>query len=291
MRNMKWVVVILTAGLTSVLVSGGSGAQQAKPQSETEHSHRDLGDFVMTADGMRDCTHLVASGNPDYPPYLWQSQDGVHLIGAAADMVQRVGELAGVAIDIVDGGNWGRVQQAMRDGSIDLIAGAFLTVPRMAYMDYFYPAFQGTRTVIWTQDTLNLKYLEWSDLIGLEGLTVIDNSFGQRFDDYAAENLNIREVPNLEQGFQMLSRNRGDYLIYEEFPGKAVAARDNFKNLRSYSTPVSTENLYLTMSHKSDCNTGKLRGKFAQALFTLVSEDAMTGMIDANMRRWVASTN
>lgn len=308
---MKWPTVILTAGLTAVLAFGTSNASRAQQTSQSEtpsqpksqsqsqsqsnsqpdHPHPSLGAFVMNANGTRDCTHLVASGNPDYPPYLWRSDDGTHLIGAAADMVKRVGELAGVQIDIVDAGSWGRVQQDMRDGTIDLIAGAFLTVPRMGYMDYFYPAFQRTRTVIWTQNTIDLRYREWSDLIGLEGLTVIDNSFGQQFDAYAAENLKIREVPSLEQGFQMLSRNRGDYLIYEEFPGKAVAARDNLTNLRSYPVPVSTENLYLTMSHKSACNTGKLRGRFAQALFKLVSENTMDDLVDANMRRWASDIN
>lgn len=297
---MKWAVAILCTGLAGVVALGALGAsgasnaqeaQDAKSAQEPQHLHRDLGDFVQNADGSRDCTHLIASGNPDYPPYLWQSKDGVHLIGAAADMIKRVGELAGVNVDIVHAGSWGRVQQAMRDGSIDLIAGAFLTVPRMDYMDYFHPAFQGTRTVIWTQDNIDLRYREWSDLIGLEGLTVIDNSFGQRFDTYAAENLNIREVPSLEQGFQMLARNRAEYLIYEEFPAKAVAARENLKNLRSYSVPVSAENLYLTMSHKSQCNSGKLRGKISQALFKLVADDVMAEMVEANMRSWVDGTN
>ena len=278
---MKWAITVLSAVVAGTLFSGA-------PQGQAQDMS---GQFAVDADGSRDCTHLVASGNPDYPPYLWQSEDGTHLLGAAADMIKRVGELAGVEIEVIHAGSWGRVQQSMREGSIDLIAGAFLTVPRMDYMDYFYPAFQGTRTVIWTRDNLDLKYLEWSDLIGLEGLTVIDNSFGQRFDAYAAENLNIREVPTLEQGLQMLALNRAEYLIYEEFPAKAVAAREKVTDIRSYTVPVSAENLYLTMSHKSECNTGKLRGKIAQALFKLVADDVMAEMVDANVARWGSSTN
>lgn len=280
---MKWAITVLSAVVAGALFSA---APQGQAQAEDVSEH-----FVVNADGSRDCTHLVASGNPDYPPYLWQSEDVTHLRGAAADMIKRVGELAGVEIEVIHAGSWGRVQQSMREGSIDLIAGAFLTVPRMEYMDYFYPAFQGTRTVIWTRDNLNLEYHEWSDLIGLEGLTVIDNSFGQQFDAYANDNLNIREVPSLEQGLQMLVLNRGEYLIYEEFPAKAVAARAKIRDIRSYSVPVSTENLYLTMSYNSDCNTGKLRGKIAQALFKLVTDDVMAGMVDANVARWGSSTN
>ncbi|UKV14199.1 transporter substrate-binding domain-containing protein [Thalassospiraceae bacterium SW-3-3] len=248
--------------------------------------------MAVDNDGARDCNHLIASGNPDYPPYLWPADDGSgHLIGAAAEFLQRVGDAAGITIEVINAGSWGRVQQHMREGGIDMIAGAFFTVPRLEYMDYFYPAFQGTRTVIWTKDNIDINYRQWSDLRGLEGLTVINNSFGQGFDTYAAQNLTIREVPSLEQGLKMLDRDRGEYLIYEEFPGKAFAARENIDGIRSYDVPVSEESLYLTMSHKSPCNTGALRGRIAQALFKLVTDDVMTDMLEASIARWSTSTN
>ncbi|MAZ31631.1 MAG: ABC transporter substrate-binding protein [Thalassospira sp.] len=256
------------------------------------HSHDASQHLAVNDDGGRDCTRLLASGNPDYPPYLWPAEDGSnHLIGAAADFLQRVGEAAGIVIEVVNTGSWGRVQQHMREGGIDMIAGAFFTVPRLEYMDYFYPAFQGTRTVIWTKDNIDINYRQWSDLRGLEGLTVINNSFGQGFDTYAAQNLTIRQVPSLEQGLKMLDRDRGEYLIYEEFPGKAFAARENIDGIRSYDVPVSEESLYLTMSHKSPCNTGALRGRIAQALFKLVNDDVMTDMLEASIARWSAGTN
>lgn len=276
---MRRILVILMAAMTWI-----TGAAVA-------YAHDKAGHFVLKADGTRDCTRLLASGNPDYPPYLWKSDDGLTLEGAAADFLKRVGELSGVEIDIIHAGNWGRVQHNMQDGSLDMIAGAFLTMPRLEYMDYFFPAFQGTSTVIWTRDNLDLNYQQWADLRGLEGLTVINNSFGQEFDTYAAGNLTITEVPSLEQGLQMLSRDRAEYLIYEEFPGKAYAAREHITNIRSYDTPVSTENLYLTMSHKSACNTGALRGRITKAVLKLIADDAMTEMLEANIQRWGENTN
>jgi polar amino acid transport system substrate-binding protein len=278
MKSQIWLLSGLAAGLLSLQV-GSAHAQ-----------NNGYADGVADGD-MRDCSRLVASGNPDYPPYLWVSEDGRHLEGAAADFIKRVGELSGVEIEVQYSGSWGRVQQHMRDGTIDMIAGAFFTLPRLEYMDYFYPAFQGTRTVIWTRENLDLKYQQWSDLVGIEGLTVINNSFGQKFDAYARDNLTIREVPSLEQGLNMLSRSRGEYLIYEEFPGKAFAAREGISNIRSYDIPVSAENLYLTMSHASECNTGDLRGRVAQAVFKLVSDGAMADMLEASIQEWGDNTN
>ncbi|MHC8491773.1 substrate-binding periplasmic protein [Thalassospira sp. SM2505] len=276
---MRRILVILTTALTWI-----SGIDAAYADDQAGH-------YALNADGSRDCTRLIASGNPDYPPYLWKSGDGRTLDGAAADFLKRVGELAGVEIDVIQAGSWSRVQHNMQEGTLDMIAGAFLTAARLEYMDYFFPAFQGTRTVIWTLDNLDLNYRQWSDLQGLEGLTVIDNSFGQEFDAYAVENLSITKVPSLEQGLKMLTYNRGEYLIYEEFPGKAFAARQRITNIRSYDTPVSTENLYLTMSHKSACNTGALRGRINRAVLKLVTEDAMKDMLEASIQRWGESTN
>ncbi|MCC9620945.1 transporter substrate-binding domain-containing protein [Thalassospira sp. MA62] len=267
--------VIMTRLGVSVLglwvCAGLAQAQEPEPENEP----------------VRDCTHLFASGNPEYPPYLWdKGTDEKFLQGAAADFIHMVGERAGVQIDVVDTGSWSRTQQQMRDGTIDLIAGAFLTVPRLGYMDYFTPAFHTTRTLIWTSATLGLDYQGWSDLRGLEGLTVINNSFGQDFDEYAAENLTIRQVPNLDHGLAMLSLSRADYLIYEEFPGKAFVERKQLENLQSHDVPVSSEGLYVTMSRKSSCNTPEMRGRLSQAVFQLVTERIMDGLIEDNIKVW-----
>jgi polar amino acid transport system substrate-binding protein len=89
----------------------------------------------------------------------------------------------------------------------------------------------------------------------------------------------------------MLDRNRGEYLIYEEFPGKAFAAREKIDDIRSYDIAVSEESLYLTMSHKSPCNTGAMRGRIAQALFKLVGDGVMDEMLEASIARWSTGTN
>ncbi|MDP2698974.1 ABC transporter substrate-binding protein [Thalassospira sp.] len=238
------------------------------------------------------CHKLVASGNPDYPPYLWRNLENPNeLIGANADFMDRLSREIGIHIDVIYVGPWGRVQEEARSGKIDLIAGAFLTLPRMEYMDYVHPPFQGTETVIWTPENYTMAYQKWDDLIGLEGLTVINNSFGQAFDTFARQSLTIRETPNLEQALRMLSLSRADYLIYEEYPGAAYVARYNIEGIRAHAVPVSTEDLYITLSHQSPCNNGALRGRLAQAVFKLVQEDVMTEMIARNVARWGSDTN
>ena len=233
------------------------------------------------------CKHLLISGNPEYPPYLWRDPaDENKLIGANAELMQLLATELGITIDMKYGGPWGRVQEDVRSGRIDAIAGAFFTVPRLQYMDYFYPAFQGTRTVIWTREDARIKYQRWNDLANLKGVTVINNSFGEAFDRFAKESLSITNVPNLEQALRMLKAARADYLIYEDNPGMAFAARFKISGLKTILPAITNESLYFTLSHKSACNTGEFRGRVSAAMYKLMQQKVMPKLIETNIQRW-----
>jgi polar amino acid transport system substrate-binding protein len=86
------------------------------------------------------CRGLQASGNPQYPPYLWRNPaDADQLIGSNQALMQWLSKEIGLPIEVRYVGPWSRVQEEARSGRIDLIAGAFFTLPRTEYMDYVYP--------------------------------------------------------------------------------------------------------------------------------------------------------
>ncbi|MEN9398164.1 MAG: hypothetical protein RLZ81_2694, partial [Pseudomonadota bacterium] len=63
------------------------------------------------------CKHLVVTGNPEYPPYLWRDpSDETRLIGANADLMQLVAKELGITVEMRYGGPWGRVQEEVRAG-------------------------------------------------------------------------------------------------------------------------------------------------------------------------------
>lgn len=237
--------------------------------------------------GADSCKQLVATGNPEYPPYLWRDQaDTSRLIGANADLMQLLSKEIGIPIEVKYVGSWARVQEETRLGRVDLIAGAFFTVPRLEYMDYFYPAFRETRSVIWTRQGAGFNYKKWADLSPHSGITVINNSFGEDFDRFAKKSLKINTVPSLEQAFKMLQLGRVDYLIYEEDPGLAYIAKLDIAGLAPVYPQVSNESLYLTLSHKSPCNTAEVRASIAKAMYKLARQNVMKKMVDANIQLW-----
>ncbi|MCC7099956.1 MAG: transporter substrate-binding domain-containing protein [Rubrivivax sp.] len=216
------------------------------------------------------CKAIRASGNPQYPPYLWpEGGDGRsgRLVGAAAELAQWIGREIGIPIEVHYIGPWGRVQQEVRAGKLDAIVGAFYTQARTEYMDYIHPPFRETRSVIWVGPQGSLHYRRWSDLEGRRGATVINNSFGEAFDRYARDKLDIQQLPSLEQAIQMLQRGRVDYLVYEDSPGEAYLARLGVKGVRQLQPAVASENLYVTLSHRSPCNTPEIRGRLQRAMY------------------------
>lgn len=234
------------------------------------------------------CDRLTATGNPEYPPYLWQSPDDPRrLIGANALIFEEISKRLGVPIDLIFVGPWSRSQEEVRAGRVDLMAGAFLTLPRLEYMDYIYPAFLTTRSVVWTRQQTDLGYSERSDLIPHRGSTVINNSFGQVFDQYMVQNLRIEPVASLEQAFRMLAQSRVDYVLYEDFPGQAYATRLGLdQQLHSLEPPVSQEALFLGVSHRSECNTGYLRGRITQIMTELDREGFNEQALKQGLALW-----
>jgi len=237
------------------------------------------------------CRQLVASGNPQYPPYLWRAaENGDRLVGANAEMLAWLSKELGLPIEARYVGPWGRVQEEMRAGRIDLIAGAFFTLARTEYMDYFHPAFHETRSVVFVRSGSRLDYRRWSDLAPLQGGTVIGNSFGEEFDRYSREKLKLSQVASVEKALLMLQKSRIDYLIYEDSPALAYLARLNIEGIRPLKPAVASEPLYLTLSHRSACNTPEMRGRLARAMYTLSRQSLMSGWIDKSIDLWKSAS-
>lgn len=235
-----------------------------------------------------DCRQLTASGNSEYPPYLWRvSPHSEQMAGAITLLMAYVAERTGIDIRLQYAGPWGRVQEEVAEGRVDLIAGAFYTKHRSYRMDYIRPAFQQTKTAIWVKKQQGFPFSSWGDLKDKAGVTVINNSFGQEFDDYAKRHLSIHEVVRLSQGLNMLQGRRVDYFLYEENPAKAYASELGvLDRIEALPHPVSSEELYLTISKNSPCNTPELRQKLSEALQQAAADQVMVGYLKLGVEQW-----
>lgn len=241
----------------------------------------------LPASAENHCASLTATGNSEYPPYLWRKgKNTTDLLGANRIIVDELAKRLEVNIELQDVGSWARAQDMLKTGRIDLMAGAFFTIPRTQYMDYVHPAFLNTESVVWVQKEGGIKFNVKEDLKGLSGVTVINNSFGQAFDEYAKNELDIMYVSSLSQAFKMLSRGRSKYALYEKNPGLAYAKVLEHDDLEVLEPPISSEGLFLTLSHKSKCNTPKLRGELARVINDMLSEGFMEQALSKGLSDW-----
>ncbi|WP_375739620.1 substrate-binding periplasmic protein [Pseudomonas boanensis] len=237
------------------------------------------------------CERLVATGNPEYPPYLWRDpQDPQHLIGTNADLLKQIGKELGLKVDVIYTGSWSKAQDEVRTGRVDLFAGAFLTIPRLETMDYVHPAFLQTQSVVWVKRDRAFPLGTWDDLRGRNGSKLIKSSFGESFDRFAKENLILEPIPNLTQAYQQLLLDRTDYVLYERARGLALADTLGMADdLVALEPPISSEGLYLTLSHNSACNDPWLRGQLAKKMTELVAAGVPKALLERNLERWKAS--
>ena len=236
------------------------------------------------------CSVLVASGNPEYPPFLWRDPaQPERLVGASAELLEQLGKSMGVSIRVRYTGSWARAQEEARLGRVDLLAGAFLTPEREAIMDYIRPAFLSTDNVVWVHKGEGFPYARWEDLRGHKGGTLVNNSFGAAFDDFAEQQLTLEEVPIVAQAFQKLALGRTDYVLYERFPGLATAARLGLQQrLQPLEPPISSEGLYLTLAHASPCYGPELRGQLQEKMTELIAAGVPQRLLQRNLQRWQA---
>lgn len=235
------------------------------------------------------CKTLTASGNPEYPPLLWEDPVAPEqLTGAVTALLGEILESLGVKLEVQNLGSWARVQRLARIGELDMIAGAFITSERIQYMDYLLPPFTNLAASIWVPKDKVFEYRHWPDLQGKRGSTLINNSFGQGFDRYAEKNLQIVGVRTIEQSFEMAIAGRIDYVLYERLQGQVKLQRlglaDEFVAL---DVPVSTEGLFFTFSKNSRCNTFEFRERIADRLYTLINEGRLDELVSEYTARYM----
>ncbi|WP_019615637.1 substrate-binding periplasmic protein [Psychromonas ossibalaenae] len=235
------------------------------------------------------CKHLVVTGNAEYPPILWRDQHNPgKLTGLAVELLELALMDSGITIDARDRGVWARAQQEAKHGEVDMLAGAFITDQRQEYMDYILPQFTNVPSVVWVKKGREFPFKEWSDLLTKRGGTLVNNSFGQDFDKYASERLDIRTSATAERSFAMLIAERFDYVLYELYQGLTILEVSGLKNnVTHLQEPVSIEGLYFTLSKKSGCNSKALRNYLNKRIQELTDFNTFDKLFDKHMQLWL----
>ncbi|RRJ85096.1 amino acid ABC transporter substrate-binding protein [Aestuariirhabdus litorea] len=251
-----------------------------------------LGNRALASDDA--CHTLHFSGNAEYPPILWQDPNNPgKLMGVAVEVLRRALEPLQVKLDARYEGPWSRAQKKAREGEIDGLAGAFYTDPRTHYLDYIEPALLKIPSVIfipWDSPMLEKtggSLTHWDQLKSWRGVTLINNSFGQEFDQYAARELDIQTVRSVTLAFKTLLAGRSDYLIYELQPGLSYSdAMGIGSQVRFLAPEINSEPLYYTLAKGSACNSAEVKQQISQFLRSGISAQEIEEITSRYRQQW-----
>ncbi|ACO77735.1 extracellular solute-binding protein [Azotobacter vinelandii CA] len=235
------------------------------------------------------CERLVATGDPEQPPYLWlDPQTPGQMIGASADLLELLAKTLDLKIDLIRSGSRPAAEQHVASGRIDLLLGSFPGGARRESLDFIEPALFVQSVVAWVRRERVFPYGGWSDLYAHQGVIQAGDRFTRGFDPLSATSLPLKEAPTLNEALRMLRRGEVAYLLGERQVVQAAAESLGMLAEVQPLPPLLSEGLYLAVGRDSACNTPELRARLAAGLTELNAAGLAGNLLQRNAARWLA---
>ena len=239
--------------------------------------------IVCSASGRAECSRMVVSADPSYPPLHWF--DGDSLQGASIEIAKRVLTDLKIDFEIRSVGPFPRVMALAERGEVDMVATLKKTPEREAFLLYPKTVALQNPVAVFTARDFPLAYKDRSDLIGLRGAMARGNVFGNGVDEYIKDRLNVQEVNRPDASFSLMLLGRADYFITGYYTGMALILKrgeeDRFVAKEPYL--VDTHN-YLVLTRHGKCS-GKLEQIDAR-LAALKKSGVLDEIVRASIQRW-----
>lgn len=198
------------------------------------------------------CTRVVFSANPDYPPYHWA--EGGRIVGASVALTGRILDELGIAWEARSVGPWPRVLKSAEYGQIDLIVSLKPTPERESYLVFTRsPAFANPMAVF-SSRARPVRFDDPRDLVGKRGGRTAGDRFGDTFDRIAQQQLTLEDADSLSVNFQKLAAGRIDYVVTGLYTGRAQLVELGLaEQIVPLPRPVNEGTIHHGFSRRSPC--------------------------------------
>jgi polar amino acid transport system substrate-binding protein len=193
---------------------------------------------------------VVLTGHPNWPPF--SSEDGERIVGIGAELAEIVFRDLGFQTQARPSGNWKRVQAQTEAGAADVIVAAYRTAERERYLVYPAQPYMEDVNVIWVARGKEFPFRQWDDLVGRKGTAMLGESYGQKFDNFIRDKLDIEWSSTPSQSLRKLSIGRAAYYPFSLHGGRIQVRQLGFGGRISHlPLPISSEHIYIAISKKS----------------------------------------
>jgi len=227
------------------------------------------------------CSLVKLNGSGVWYPVSMREETSGSLNGVFPDLGREI--LASLNVDIEEGPDlpWKRVFVLLENGQIDVLAGAYKTRERLEKYGISHPVM--TEEVgIFVRKNLESRPRSLADLVGLRGVAPFGASFGQEFEDFAAENLSIDRQPfdDFKTYMRLLMEDKADYLVIARQDGVKMISEAGAEDLvEALPWSASVDTLHFLFSKATPCIT--LLEPFNEALQRQIEAGTLKGLIDA----------
>lgn len=224
--------------------------------------------------------YMLASGHPQYPPFMWQ--EGDRIAGVGPEILSKACKQLGIPLKIEFAGSWDDVLKDVRKGKIDTVVALYQTDERKKYLEYSVP-YAKDPVALFVRKDKTFPYQKWNDLIGKRGTTTAGDSYGQAFDSFIAAKLNVTRLKTVEDNFKALENGKADYFIYALYSGLFESKKMGLDNKITYLKPyVTTESWYLAI------RKGSKYAKQMPDINRIISGMVRSGLVDKLTTRYTA---
>jgi polar amino acid transport system substrate-binding protein len=238
-----------------------------------------------TAFAAQDCAKITATGHPQYPIIAFK--DGDAIAGAAPMLVEAIAKGLNVPLESKAMGSWADAQAAARDGKADMIFGIYYNDERAQYLDYVQPAFMFDDVAVFVAKGKAFPFTGQDNLIGKKGVTSEGESYGNAFDAFMKDKLDVARTNGIDEAFKVLLDGKADYLIAGYYPGLAEASKEGVKDkVEVLDQALLTAEMFVAFSKKSPC--ASLAGKFGQAITEMTTDGSFDRMLTDPTAKWDA---
>ena len=229
--------------------------------SQTIEKDADLSKFITTMllilfssqsmAGYKQCETIILAGHPDLPPISWGDYQST--LGAATEMTAAIFSDLGITVISDFFGSSNRVNRKLSDGTVG-VNPAMISQPDNKDVIYIDPPVYSQSYVVITRRDKRHQIDSWNDLIKLNGVAPKNLSFGNEFDQFIKNNLNLVRTFNAKQGLKMLNVGRVDYAIYPQIQGDLFVSLLDYEGLfEKMPIEIATFDLNIGISKNIGC--------------------------------------
>lgn len=232
-----------------------------------------------------ECAKITATGHPQYPVIAFKQGDNI--AGAASMLVEAIAKDLKVPLESKYMGTWADAQAAAR-GKADMIFGIYYNDERATYLDYVEPAFVFDPVIVFVAKGKEFAFTGRDDLIGKKGVTNEGESYGNDFDAFIKDKLDVARADGIDDAFKDLLDGKADYLIAGYYPGTAEAAVQGIKDkIVPLEPALLSAEMFVAFSKKSPCRA--LAHQFGQGIAAMTTDGRFHTMLTDAIKDWDAA--